>query len=77
MLVQFYNFLTFSALGTFLRESGLGWCNFHATDVITDIGTIGNISLGNFAKMHIIMKTDYSYLLQNNTNKDHNANVYK
>ena len=43
----------------------LGWCNFNDIDVITDIGTIGNISFGNFAITQIIMNKDlYFYLIK-------------
>ena len=46
-------------------------------DVITDIGTIGIMSFGNFATTQVIMNKDNFYFLQNNTNKDYNANIYK
>ena len=52
-------------------------CNFNNIDVITDIGTIGTISCGNIATTQI-NKNEYNfYLLQNNTKKDYNANIYK
>ena len=78
-LFPFYHFLTFSALGTY---SKLSWYraarfNFNDIDVITDIGTIGTVSFGNFATTQIIMNKDNSYLLQINTNKDYIANIYK
>ena len=52
-------------------------CNFNDIDVITDIGTIGIISFGNFATTQINRNNDNFYYLQNNTNKDYNANIYK
>ena len=54
----------------------LSRCNFNDIDVITDIGTIGTISFGNFATTQIIMNKDHFYVLQNNTNKDYKANIY-
>ena len=51
--------------------------NFNDIDVITDIGTVGTISFGNFAPTQIIMNRDNFHLPQNNTNKDYNANIYK
>ena len=54
----------------------LSRCNFNDIDVITDIGTIGTISFGNFATTQIIWNKDHFYVLQNNTNKDYNANIY-
>ena len=51
--------------------------NFNDIDIITDIGTTGTTSFGNFATTQIIMNKDNFYLLQNNTNKNYNANVYK
>ena len=50
---------------------------FNDTDAVTDTGTIGTISLGNFPTMKIIINEDGFYNLQNNTNKDYNANIYK
>ena len=49
-----------------LSESGkvLGWCNCNDIDVITDIGTIGNISFENFATTQKIMSKDNFYFLQ-------------
>ena len=44
---------------------------------MTTIGTVGTISSGNFATMQLNRNKDNFYLLQNNTNKDYNANVYK
>ena len=55
----------------------LGCCNFKDIDVTTDIGTIGTISYSNFETMQITMNKDNFYFLQNNTNKDYNANIYE
>ena len=68
-----YHFLIFSVLGTY---SGivLSRCNFNDIDVITGIGTI---TLKDFATTQINKNEDNFYLLQNNTNKDYNANIYK
>ena len=70
-LFPFYHLLTFSRLGPVLSQSGIvpSWCNFNDIDVITDIGTTGAISSGNFATTQIHMNKDHFYLLQNNTNK--------
>ena len=62
--------------------SGLIWysasrCNFNDIDVITIIGTVGTLPFGNFATTQIILNKDNFYLLQNNTNKDQNANICK
>ena len=43
-----YDFLTCSALGTYSKQIWVGLMYFQLYDVITDIGTIGNISFGNF-----------------------------
>ena len=51
----------------------LSRCNFSDIDVITDFGTI---SSGNFAVMQINRNNDKFYFLQNNTNRDSNANIY-
>ena len=45
--------------------------------MITDIGTIGASSFGNFPTTQTNMNKDNFYLLQNNTNEDYNANTYK
>ena len=42
--------------------------NFIDIDVITDIGTIGTISYGNFATMQMIMNKDNICFLRNSTN---------
>ena len=55
----------------------LSWCNFKDIDVTTDIGTIGTISYSNFETTQITMNKDNFYFLQNNTNKDYNANIYE
>ena len=52
-------------------------CDFKYIDVIIDIGTIGTISFGNFAATQINRSKDNFYLVQNNTNKGYNANIYK
>ena len=52
----------------------LSRCNFN---VITDFGTIGTISCGNITIMKINRNNDKFYLLENNTNRDYNANIYK
>ena len=75
-LLPFYHFLTFSALGTYSKRIWYSaWVDINDIDVITDIGTIGNISFGNFATTQKIMNK--GYFLKNNTNKDYNANIYK
>ena len=48
----------------------LSRCNFNNIDVITDIGTVGNIFFGNFATTQMIMNKDTFYLLQNNSNQN-------
>ena len=52
-------------------------CDLNNTDIITDIGTIRIISFGNFTTTQIIMNEGNFYLLQNSTNKDYYANIYK
>ena len=51
--------------------------NFNNIDVITDFGIIGTISFGNIAAMQINRNNDKFYFLQNNTNRDYNANITK
>ena len=46
-------------------------CNFNNNDLITDIGTIGTISFGNFATMQINMNKDKTTLT-----KVFKANIY-
>ena len=70
--------LSFSAMETY---SKLFWynaesCNFDGIDVITDFGSIGTMSFGNIARMQINRNNDKFYFLQNNTNRDYNANIY-
>ena len=55
----------------------LSRCNFNDINVITGIGTIGTISLENFATTQINNNKANFYFLQNNTNKNYNANIYK
>ena len=55
----------------------LSQCNFNDIDVITDTGTTGTISFGNFAITQMITDKDNFYLLQNNTSKDYNVNINK
>ena len=55
----------------------LSQCHFNDIDVITDMGTIAAISIGNFATTQINRNNDNFYIFQNNTNKDYNANIYK
>ena len=55
----------------------LSRCNFNDIDVITDTGTTGTISFGNFATTQMITDKDNFYLLQNNTRKDYNVNINK
>ena len=55
----------------------LSRCNFNDIDAITDIGTIGTASFGNFAITQINRNNDDLYFLQNNTNKYYNTNIYK
>ena len=52
-------------------------CCFNDIDVVTDIGTTGTASFGNLATAQILMDKDNFFLLQNNTNKDYNANIYR
>ena len=54
----------------------LSWCNFNNIDVITDTGAIRTIFFGKFATTQI-KKKDNFYFLQNSTNKDYNAKIYK
>ena len=54
----------------------LSLCNFNDIDEITDFGTIGTMSFGNIARMQINRNNDKFYFLQNNTNRDYNANIY-
>ena len=44
-------FLTFSALGTYSKLYLVSRCDFNNNDAITDIGTIGTISFGNFCNI--------------------------
>ena len=76
-LFPFYQVLIFSAVGTYSKLIWYSQCNFNDIDVITDIGTIGTIFFGNFATTQINLNKYNFYLLQNNTNKDYNANIYK
>ena len=55
----------------------LSCCNFNNIDVITNFGTIRTISLRNIATMQINRNNDKFYFLQNNTNRDYNANITK
>ena len=55
----------------------LKWCDVKDTDVIIAIGTIGTIPYGNFETAQTNRNKDNFYLLQNNTNKDYNGNIYK
>ena len=55
----------------------LSHCNFNDIDVITDFGTIGTISFGNIATMQINRNNNKFCFLQNNTNRDYNANITK
>ena len=55
----------------------LSRCNINNIDVITDIGTIATNSFGNFATTQMNRNNDNFYILQNNTNKDYNANISK
>ena len=50
----------------------LSRCNVSDIDVVTDIGTIGTISLGILQQRKCIWIKDNFYLLQNNHNKDYN-----
>ena len=54
----------------------LSRCDFSNIDVITDIGTIETNPLGIFATTQLNRNKDF-HLLQNNTNKDYNANIHK
>ena len=55
----------------------LSRCNFNDIDVITDFGTIEIVSFGNITTMQINRNNDKFYFLQNNTNRDYNANITK
>ena len=72
-------FLHFLLWEPILSYSGimLSRCNFNDIDVITDFGTIGTISFGNIATMQINSNYDKFFFLQNNTNRDYNANITK
>ena len=74
--IIFQHFLLWEPI---LNYSGiiLSHCNFNDIDVITDFGTIGTISFGNIATMQINRNNDKFYFLQNNTNRDYNANITK
>ena len=51
-------------------------CDFNNIDVITDIGTIGTFAiLWEFLQRR--RSKANSYILQNNTKKDYNVNIYK
>ena len=54
----------------------LSRCNFNDIDLITDNETIETTSFGDFVATQIIMNKDKFYLLQNNSDKDYNANIY-
>ena len=54
----------------------LSRCNFNDIDVIIDFGTIGTTSCWNIATMQINGNNDKFYFLQNNTNRDFNADIY-
>ena len=58
-----------------LSQSGtvLNQCNLNNVDV----GTIETISFGNFATTLINVNKGNFYLLQNETDKDNNASIYK
>ena len=75
-LCRFYHFLLCEPI---LSYSGIvmSRCNFKDIDVITDIGTIGTMYFRNFATTKINRNNDNFCFLQNNTNKDYNANIYK
>ena len=75
LLFPFYHFLTFLLWEPILNYSGitLSLCNFNDIDVITDFGTL---SFGNIATMKINRNNDEFYFLQNNTNRDYDANIY-
>ena len=53
----------------------LSCCDFNDIDVITDFGTTGTTSFGNIATMQINRNNDKFYFLQNNANRDYNANI--
>ena len=55
----------------------LSCCNFNDINVITDFGTIGTISFGSIVTMQINRNNDKFYFVQNNTNRDNNANITK
>ena len=55
----------------------LSRCNFNDIKVITDFGTIGTMPFGNIATVQINRNNDKFYFLQNNTNRDYNANITK
>ena len=72
-------FLHFLLWEPILNYSGImmNRCNFNDIDVITDFGTIGTISFGNIATMQTNRNNDKFYFLQNNSNRDYNANITK
>ena len=55
----------------------LSCCNFNDIDVIADFGTIGTISFENIATMQVNRNNGKFHFLQNNTNRDYNANITK
>ena len=71
LAVSILSFFTFSALGTYFK---LFWHNAESLYVITDFGTIGTFE--NIARMQINRNNDKFHFLQNNTNRDYNANIY-
>ena len=54
----------------------LSCCNFNNIDVIIDFGTIETMSFAKIVGMQINRKNNKFYFLQNNTNRDYNANIY-
>ena len=74
--IIFWHFLLWEPI---LNYSGimLSRCNFNDIDVITDFGIIGTIFFGNISTMQINTNNDKFYFLQNNTNRNYNANMTK
>ena len=68
-LFPFYHFLTFSALGTY---SKLFWYN---TESLQFQWYWRNHSFWNYWN-YILLSNDKFHFLQNNTNRDRNANIY-
>ena len=52
-------------------------CNINDVDLTTDFGISGTISFGKIATIRVNRNNDKFYFLQNNTNRDYDANITK